>query len=215
MRRLPIFWLAAMCLVLVNTNGCGKSANVPQKDSPSNVKLANDQQVDESPSLVFDIKSSQGATSTDTSQTYDCTYQARGKIAKFRFQFIPGGAYGGETPLVSAEGKFLAVAGSDDSVLLEDLKTALEAKHPAKNFAKSRDVAFDAVILGQKQSRDLSGSFSDNPPGDWIATKIFLPKGGDDGEVYFNFNPVLGKAEFSIKDSDYGDYVLKELAKVL
>jgi hypothetical protein len=45
--------------------------------------------------------------------------------------------------------------------------------------------------------------------------KIFLPKGGDDGEVFLNFDAVLGKGEFSIKDSDYGDYLLRELAKVL
>jgi hypothetical protein len=48
-----------------------------------------------------------------------------------------------------------------------------------------------------------------------LLVKIFLPKGGDDGEVFLNFNAVLGKGEFSIKDSDYGDYLLRELAKVL
>jgi len=75
-----------------------------------------------------------------------------------------------------------------------------------KNASKIRELTFDAVVLGQKQSRLPSGSYSSNPPGDWTVTKIFLPKGGDEGEVFFNFNPVLGKAEFSIKDSDYGDY---------
>jgi len=45
--------------------------------------------------------------------------------------------------------------------------------------------------------------------------KIFLPKGSDDGEVFLNINRIDGKGEFSIKDSDYGDYVLNALAKVL
>jgi len=121
----------------------------------------------------------------------------------------------GEIPMAPAEGKFLAVAGSNDAMLLEDLKRILEAKQPVKNASKIPELAFDAVVLGQKQSRLPSGSYSNNPPGDWTVTKIFLPKGGDEGEVFFNFNPVLGKAEFSIKDSDYGDYVLTELAKVL
>lgn len=49
--------------------------------------------------------------------------------------------------------------------------------------------------------------------GNWIAAKLFF--GGDQGEVFLNLNPALGKAEFSIKDSDYGDYVIGELAKVL
>ena len=43
--------------------------------------------------------------------------------------------------------------------------------------------------------------------------KIFF--GDDEAEVFLNANPVSGKAEFSIKDPDYGDQVLAELAKVL
>jgi hypothetical protein len=41
-----------------------------------------------------------------------------------------------------------------------------------------------------------------------------LPKGGDEGEVLLNLNPVLGRGEFSIKDEDYGDYLLRQFAKV-
>jgi hypothetical protein len=33
--------------------------------------------------------------------------------------------------------------------------------------------------------------------------------------VFLKFNPVRRKGEFSIKDADYGDEVLRELAKVL
>jgi hypothetical protein len=43
--------------------------------------------------------------------------------------------------------------------------------------------------------------------------KLFF--GDDQGEVYLNFSPMLNKAEFSIKDPDYGDFVIAELAKVL
>jgi len=48
-----------------------------------------------------------------------------------------------------------------------------------------------------------------------VIVKLFLPKGGDDGEVFLNINPLLGKGEFSIKDADYGDFVVQELARVL
>jgi hypothetical protein len=163
---------------------------------------------------VFDMKPSNAPPGSVNSQLYDCTYQAGGTTARFRVRFAQD-AMSGEIPMASAEGKFMAVAGSDDAVLLEDLKRTLEAKQAVKNSTKIPELAFDAVVLGQSQSRDPSGGFSSNPPGDWILIKIFLPKGGDEGEVFFNFNPVLRKAEFSIKDSDYGDYVLKELAKVL
>jgi len=43
--------------------------------------------------------------------------------------------------------------------------------------------------------------------------KIFLGEGDTGGEVFLNLNWVLGKAEFSIKDSDYGDFVIAELGE--
>jgi hypothetical protein len=45
--------------------------------------------------------------------------------------------------------------------------------------------------------------------------KAFLSEGESEGEAFLNFNSAVGKAEFSIKDSDYGDFVMAELAKVL
>jgi len=48
-----------------------------------------------------------------------------------------------------------------------------------------------------------------------VLLRLFLPKGGDDGEVFLNLNPVLGKAGFSIKGSDYGNFLMEQLAKVL
>lgn len=215
MRRFPLLWTATICSVLDTSTGCRKSSNSSESKRPSDVRLQQsltDQ--DEPAPLVFDIKSIGAVSSSANSQLYDCTYQSRGAVARFRLQFAAG-AMSGEIPMAPAEGKFLAVAGSNDAMLLEDLKRILEAKQPVKNASKIPELAFDAVVLGQKQSRLPSGSYSNNPPGDWTVTKIFLPKGGDEGEVFFNFNPVLGKAEFSIKDSDYGDYVLTELAKVL
>jgi hypothetical protein len=50
------------------------------------------------------------------------------------------------------------------------------------------------------------------PPGDWIATKLFLSEEG--GEVFLNLNRARVVAEFSAKDSDYAESVLRELAKV-
>jgi len=33
-------------------------------------------------------------------------------------------------------------------------------------------------------------------------------------DLKLNPNPVLGRCEFSIKDEDYGDYLLRQFAKV-
>jgi len=70
------------------------------------------------------------------------------------------------------------------SALLEDLKTALEAKQLSVHHSARTGVAFDAVVLGEKQSEDAGGGFSNKPPGDWVIVKSFLPK-GDRTAKYF------------------------------
>ena len=45
--------------------------------------------------------------------------------------------------------------------------------------------------------------------------KIFIGEGEEEGEVFLNLNPVIKKGQFSIKDAEYGDIVLRQLARVL
>jgi hypothetical protein len=214
MRPVRMLALPAIYCVLVGSIGCGKSPDLAKKEQPIQQATAVQPQDDDS-SLMFDMAPSIDASGPANSKTYDCVYQAGGKTARFRVQFIQGAPFGDKDQFVSAEDKFLAVAGSDNTALLQNLKKVLEAKHLPTKTPRVSELAFDAAVLGLHQTRDPSGSFGDNPPGDWIATKIFLPKDGDDGEVFFNFNPVLGKGEFSLKDPDYGDYVLEAFSKVL
>jgi hypothetical protein len=162
------------------------------------------------PTVTFDIKPSL-ASSAD-SELFDCTYLARNKTARFRLRFKQLSPMKGELPMASAEGVFISVPGSDNSSLLEDLKAALEAATIPSSSARIRELPFDAVVLGMNESRNSNGGYVDNPHGDWMTIKLFFPKGGDDGEVFLNINRVLRKAEFSIKDSDYGDYLLSQFA---
>ena len=111
------------------------------------------------------------------------------------------------------KGRFLAEPGSKPESFLADLEKVLEAKKLPMKASRSVTLPFEYVILGEKQSRSKDGSFSDSPSGDWTSMKLFL--GDDQGEVYVNFSPMLNKAEFSIKDEDYGDFVIAELSKVL
>jgi hypothetical protein len=168
----------------------------------------------EPPTVLFDISASTDVTRPSV-ELYECVYQARGKTARFRLQIRQEHPVSGEIPMAPADGKFLAVANSENSALLEDLMKALEARRLPAQSPRIAELAFDAVVLGERQSRSSGGGYFEKPPGDWKLLKIFLPKGGDEGEVYLNLNPVLGRAEFSIKDSDYGDYVLGQLAQVL
>jgi hypothetical protein len=169
----------------------------------------------EPPDVGFRIRAAREIVLPGT-ELYDCTYESGGRTARFRLELKQSRtALDSDLPMFSASGRFIAVDGSDNYALLEELMKALEAGHFPKHVHRLRDLPFDAVVLGQKQSRSPSGGFSEKPPGDWKAIKIFLPPDGDDGEVFLNLNPVLEKGELSMKDSDYGDYVLAQLARVL
>jgi hypothetical protein len=208
-----VFLLALLCFMTI-VGACKRSATAGEQDKATNVKLE-PRLPEEPPTVMFGINSVNNQGASAGMQLYDCIYTSGGKSAKFRLEWKQHGALSGDIPMASAEGRFLAVDDSDNSALLLDLNKALEAKEIPNKPSRVKELAFDAAVLGEHQSRDASGAYSDNPRGDWVLLKLFLPKGGDDGEVFLNLNPVLGKAEFSIKDSDYGDFLMEQLAKVL
>jgi len=208
--------LAATGLVALTLSGCEDPSTV-EKDKASNVKTEPHLQAEGPPSVFFDLKPLSATANPREFREYDCAYRAEGKTARFRIRLKQGRPQSvGEFFSVSwGEGQFVAVAGSENSALLQALKKALDATTIPENSTRVKELAFDAVVLGEKRSRHTDGSFSAKPAGDWMTIKLFLPKGSDEGEVYLNLNPTLGQGEFSIKDSDYGDYLLRELAKVL
>jgi hypothetical protein len=161
--------------------------------------------------LMFDLQPLQ---QSGAFQRYDCTFEAEGKTARFQFE-VNSGATSGDPPIALGSGKLIAVAGSDASVFLRKLQKALEAKTLPVQSKRIAELPFTAAFLGTNQSHSKDGGFFTKPPGHWTAMKIFIGNQNDPAEVFLNFNPVLHKGEFSIKDSDYGDDVLKELAKVL
>ena len=167
-------------------------------------------------SVGFDIQPGPGP---QNSSVWLATYTARGKTAKFRIEL------GFSKPLddkdskqfdiQSGQGKFIAEPGSDASVLLTDLKTALEAKVTPAKIQRATTLSFTFVSFGSHQSQAAGGGFNAKPPGNWTPMKIFIGEGDQEGEVFLNLNPVLKKGQFSIKDPDYGDIVLARLAQVL
>jgi hypothetical protein len=161
--------------------------------------------------LMFDL---QPLPQSGAFQKYDCTFAAEGKTARFQFE-VNSRPTSGEPPIAFGSGKFISVAGSDASVFLRKLQKALEAKTLPVQPKRVAELPFTAAILGTNQSHSKDGGFFTKPPGHWTAMKIFIGKKDDPAEVFLNFNTALHKGEFSIKDPDYGDEVLKELAKVL
>jgi hypothetical protein len=74
------------------------------------------------------------------------------------------------------------------------------------------------AILGVGQSRatheaEVAGGFTSTPPGPWLVTKLFLADG--EGEVSLNLDERDKVGELSIKDTDYAQVVVTELAKIL
>ena len=154
--------------------------------------------------------------SSNGSVEWIAMYSSGGKVAKFRIEFGPAKRLGGaDVDLAWGEGRFVSEAGSDATALLADLQKALEAKRIPRNVRRVTTLPFDFVILGTNQSRDADGGFSSNPSGNWTAMKIFLGENKSECEVFLNLNAAIRKGEFSIKDADYGNLLLAQLAKVL
>jgi hypothetical protein len=186
--------------LLIGLTACSRA-----NDKLSNIKPEPWSAPDEA--VVLDLRPIQNSNS----QQWMATYSGGGKTARLGIELGP--THSVDELVSSGKGHFLRQSGSDPTILLADLKKALDAKKLPSNVKKVDSLPFEFVVLGRNQSRSPNGGFSNSPPGDWIAMKLFLADG--QGEVFFNLGPAEEKAEFSIKDSDYGDIVLGELAKVL
>jgi hypothetical protein len=147
------------------------------------------------------------------------TYTSQGRTAKFRVEFGPAKPVGAKDskdfPMRVGEGRFVAVPGSDARVLLFDLKNALEAKMLPSKVQRLERLPFTFVNIGDGLSQAASGGFNAAPSGNWTAIKLFIGEGEQEAQVFLNINPVIRKGQFSIKDPDYGDLVLAQLARVL
>ena len=164
-------------------------------------------------SVGFDVKLVRGPADLTQPTLWRATHKSRGHLAVFRVELNrTTKSSGGPIPMRFGKGRFLAEPGSDPTALIQALKKALQAKAPPAKPRRVAELPFEFAVLGRGDHREPDGSFDSNKKGTWITLKLFF---GDEGEVFLNLNPVSGKGEFSIKDSDYGDYVVSRLAQVL
>jgi hypothetical protein len=167
-------------------------------------------------SVGFDISP---LKTNDGSRRWLATCSDQGKTARFTIEIGPPTPMNSEADdkiqMSSGQGAILSVPGSDASSMLIALKKALEAKRIPARIQRTSRLPFEYVILGEHNSQAEGGGFSEKPPGHWTAMKIFLGNGDGESEVFLNFNPISGKAQFSEKDIDYGGQVVAQLAKVL
>jgi hypothetical protein len=167
-------------------------------------------------SVTFDLEPAEGGNG---SQQWNASYVSGGKMARFRIELGPAEDHPAKTAqdfsVKTGEGKFVAVPDSDASLLLADLQKALQANALPKHVSRIASLRFTFAIFGDNCSRAPGGGFNRKPSGDWTAMKIFFGEGDQESEVFLNLNPKTRKGEFSMKDPDYGNLVLAQLAKVL
>jgi len=203
---------SAVCFLraaIVGACACNHPATVTQQKTE-------EQYVSDPGSVGFDIEPMQSKGST---RQWLATYTSQGKTAKFRIELSLSKPLDDkesrEFNVESGQGRLISEPGSDASVLLVDLKRALEAKTIPPKIQRVSSLPFRFVSFGSNESQAPGGGFRPEPPGNWTPTKIFIGKGEQEGQVFLNLNPVTRKGQFSIKDPDYGDIVLAQLARVL
>jgi hypothetical protein len=204
--------LLLFCLtpVLLTSVGCNRS----RSDAPG---LVPEPYVSDSGSVGFDLEP---LVKDDGAIELRGVYTSQGKTARFSIDIEPAKLVetndSTEFPNMKVgKGKFVAEPGSDASVLLVELRQALEAKAIPSKPKRVRTLPFTFVDIGDNLSQASNGGFNATPRGHWTAMKIFLGEGDKESEVFVNYNLVSKKGQFSIKDSGYGDLVLAELGKVL
>ena len=153
------------------------------------------------------------------SQRWMGVYVSGGKVARFRIELGPAKAAPAQTTseftFKFGEGRLLPERGSDSGVLLADLQKTLQAKTLPSPPPQKKPVPFMYANLGDNLSQAGGGGLTQDPPGHWTALKLFFGEGDQESQVFLNINPSTRKAQFAIKDPDYGDLVMAEFAKVL
>jgi hypothetical protein len=186
------------------------------KPPAKSLERVSEEYVSDPNSVGFDIVPLPNAGSA---HQWLATYTSQSKTARFRIELSPSSPIDDkesrEFNVESGKGQLIAEPGSDASVLIADLRKALEAKAIPDKVSRVGSLPFLFVSFGTNQSQASGGGFSAKPPGNWTPMKIFIGKGEQEGQVFLNLNPVLKKGQFSIKDADYGDIVLAQLARVL
>jgi len=169
LRFLPPTLLAASLLVL---GACQRPSSGGQEEVQ-----VNETYLSAPGSVGFDIESH---PTDNASRQWLATYTANGKTAKFRIELGPAKSIKDKDSMgldiETGEGRFVAVFGSDASVLLADLKKALEAKTLPSHPKRLNTLPFTYVTFGENQSQSPGGGFNANPAGHWTPMKSLSAK---------------------------------------
>lgn len=210
MQTMRRYWIICAGVIPLVLGACGHSSELKGL-------IVAEAYVPDAGSVAFDIEPVAAATG---SSQWIGTYSSQGKTARFRIELGPQKPFEQDEkeilPVMTGAGQFVAEQDSDSSALLMDLQKAVQAKEFPKHVQKVKALPFKYLNFGANLSHAPAGGgmFAD-PPGTWTSMKIFLGTNEREADLFLNINPVIKKGEFSIKDPEYGDQVLAQLAKIL
>ena len=156
-------------------------------------------------------------TPEGTQKAWRATSREGGEPFAFRLEMllkVPSG----KLPVAFSMGAIIREQAADGTRFLRDVARGIAAQSEVPTNTERHDrLDFSTAILGTSLSREagdqlIGGKFSSSKPGNWMAFKLYLADG--EGEVYLNLDPVSGQGEFTTKDPEYGEVVLRELAHV-
>jgi hypothetical protein len=167
------------------------------------------------------LRASEVPSGQDSGRTFLLTYDAQEPVNRFRFFYTPK-APSGDSPFVITRGALETDSGSNTALL-----AALAAMHggrpPAPSSTRVAHMTIDVAVLGERLARQagehlIAGEFTDEVPGSWLVTKLFLPAAAEDEEqpeVFLVIDADGGRAEFLMKDPEYWPALGERLATVL
>jgi hypothetical protein len=159
-------------------------------------------------------------TNTGPERSFNIEYTGGADTPRFAFRYNPK-APPNDSPFVITRGALSSRAGSRPATLLRALAQAHGAVPEVHTVTRVDRLEVDVALLGEHLTRGrgnhvIAGEFTDDSPGPWIVTKLFVPSSGEEpAEIFLALNPDERRAEFLVKDTEYWPLLARSLASVL
>ena len=148
---------------------------------------------------------------------YDCTYGTRGTSAHFRVELVlQRDDAARRTAIIGVT--LWNQSDAPQPALLQALATVLGSHGVPAPTRRSLSLRLDVTTLGAGMTRLPNATFTQDPPGDWIVLKVFLPsrdKTVPASSFYLDINAKHGTGLIEADDLNDGDTLLAALSTVL